>query len=449
VSNESKSPKSSKSTTASKSAKSELTSAQAAAVVDAPAGVTPDPDTPNLLGKGMATSLGEYFSAYIQRIRGGEMGALPAVAGLVVLMVIFSFADSHFLTERNIANLFTQAAELVTLGMALVFVLLLGEIDLSAGVTFGVAMSVFVRLTQPDGFSWPVALLIALAIGFVIGFAIGFFVAKIGVPSFVVTLGLFLGLQGVILIIIGAGGSYRVIPEEILAIQNSNLPPWAGWTLLVVVLLLLLGVALWDRSRRAASGAPNPPAIVMWLKLGGIAIMGIIMVVVLNADRGTKFKSLQGVPIVIPFILLIFLVGTFVLDRTRYGRYLYAVGGNAEAARRSGVNVTLVKWAAFCTCSVLAVIAGLFTVSRSGLADATLGRDIVLSGVAAAVVGGVSLFGGRGRLIHAVVGAFVIAVINNGLLLIHMPAGATLAASGAVLIVAATVDALSRKRAGA
>lgn len=433
----------------SKPSESEFTSTQEAAIVDAPVGVIPDPDTPNLLGKGMATSVGDYFRAYLQRVRGGEMGALPAVAGLVVLMVIFAFADSHFLTERNIANLFTQAAELVTLGMALVFVLLLGEIDLSAGVTFGVAMSVFVRLTQPDGFSWPVALLIALAIGFAIGFTIGFFVAKIGVPSFVVTLGLFLGLQGIILIIIGAGGSYRVIPPEILAIQNSNLPPWAGWALLIVVLLLLLGVALWDRSRRTASGAPNPPILVMWLKLGGIAVVGTIMVIVLNADRGTKIKSLEGVPIVIPFILLIFMVGTFVLDRTRYGRYLYAIGGNAEAARRSGVNVTFIKWAAFCTCSVLAVIAGLFTVSRSGLADATLGRDIVLSGVAAAVVGGVSLFGGRGRLIHAVVGALVITVINNGLLLIHMPAGATLAASGAVLIVAATVDALSRKRAGA
>ena len=430
------------------SPKGALSPEQEAAVVGAPPGVVPDPDTPNLLGKGMATSVGEYFSAYVQRIRGGEMGALPAVAGLVVLMVIFSFADSHFLTERNIANLFTQAAELVTLGMALVFVLLLGEIDLSAGVTFGVAMSVFVRLTQPDGFSWPVALLIALAIGFAIGFTIGFFVAKIGVPSFVVTLGLFLGLQGVVLIIIGAGGSYRVVPPAILKIQNSNLPIWAGWALLVIVLLLLFGVAMWDRARRSASGAPNPPIVVMWLKLGGIALIGGIIVAVLNVDRGTKIRSLQGVPIVIPLILLIFMVGTFVLDRTKYGRYLYAIGGNAEAARRSGVNVTLVKWAAFCTCSVLAVIAGLFTVSRSGLADATLGRDIVLSGVAAAVVGGVSLFGGRGRLIHAVVGAFVIAVINNGLLLIHLPAGATLAASGAVLIIAATVDALSRRRAG-
>src|SRR6187399_141124 len=146
----------------------ELSAIQAGAVVDAPPGIEPDPDTPNLLGKGMSNSVWDHFKAYLGRVRGGEMGALPAVAGLVVLMVIFRFADPHFLTERNIANLLTQAAALVMLGMALVFVLLLGEIDLSAGVTFGVAMAVFVRLTQPDGLSWPLALLIALAIGLVI-----------------------------------------------------------------------------------------------------------------------------------------------------------------------------------------------------------------------------------------------------------------------------------------
>ena len=430
------------------SKKSALTPAQEAAVIDAPAGVVPDPDTPNLLGKGMATSVGDHFTAYIQRVRGGEMGALPAIAGLIVLMVVFTIADPVFLTERNMANLFNQSAEFITIGMALVFVLLLGEIDLSAGVTFGVAMTVFVRLTQPDGMSWPLALLLALGIGLVIGFVIGFFVAKIGVPSFVVTLGLFLGLQGVIIMLIGPGGTFRLIPEPIKAIQNKNLPVWAGWALLAAVLLLLLAVALWDRSRRAASGAPNAPLTIVWLKLGAIGVLGAVVVYFLNQDRGTALRELRGVPIVVPIVLLLGLVGTFVLDRTRYGRYLYAIGGNAEAARRSGVNVTLIKWAAFCTCSTLAVVAGLFSVSRVGSVSGTTGVDIVLSGVAAAVVGGVSLFGGRGRLIHAVIGAFVIAVITNGLGLVNLPAGATLAVSGAVLIVAATVDALARRRAG-
>lgn len=415
---------------------------------DAPAGVVPDPEAPNLLGNDTEITVGSQVSAYFQRVRGGEMGVLPAVAGLLVLVGIFAVANPLFLTERNVANLMTQAAALVTLGIALVFVLLLGEIDLSAGVTFGTALTVFVRLTQPGGMSWPLALLVALGIGFAIGFAIGFFVAKVGVPSFVVTLGLFLGLQGVILMIIGPGGTYRLIPEPIKAIQNKTLPPWAGWVMLAVILALLLGVALWDRARRAASGAPNAPFTLVWIKLGVIAALGAGMVWYLNQNRGAGNAVLQGVPIVVPMVLLILLVGTFVLDRTRYGRYLYAIGGNAEAARRSGVNVTLIKWAAFCTCSVLSVVAGVFYVSKSGLAEASTGVDIVLSGVAAAVVGGVSLFGGRGRLIHAVIGATVIAVIINGLTLLHLPAGATLAVSGAVLIVAATVDALSRRRSG-
>ena len=418
-------------------------------ILDAPEGVVPDPEAPNLLDKGVDTSISEQISGYFRRVRAGETGVLPAVGGLLVLVTIFTIANPLFLTERNIANLMTQAAALITLGMALVFVLLLGEIDLSAGVTFGVGMGVFVRLTQPDGVSWPLALLIALGIGFLIGFTIGFFVAKVGVPSFVVTLGLFLGLQGVMLMIIGPGGTYRVIPTPIKAIQSSNLPAWAGWALLVVVLALLLGVALWDRARRSRSGAPNPPMTLVWVKLGVVALLGGAMVYYLNQNRGTKLHELHGVPIVVPFVLLILLVGTFVLDRTKYGRYLYAIGGNPEAARRSGVNVTLIKWAAFCTCSVLSIIAGIFFVSKVGSADATTGRDIVLSGVAAAVVGGVSLFGGRGRLIHAVIGATVIAVIINGLGLLNLPNGANLAVNGAVLIIAATVDALARRRSAA
>ncbi|WP_430868807.1 sugar ABC transporter permease [Demequina aurantiaca] len=405
-------------------------------------------DAPSLLGRGVEQGIGDHFRAYLSKLRGGDMGALPAIGGLIVLMAIFALANDKFLTERNIANLMTQAAPLVMLGMALVFVLLLGEIDLSAGVTFGVAMAVFVRTTQPGGLSWPVAFMLALAIGLAIGAFIGFFVAKVGVPSFVVTLGLFLGLQGVILMIIGAGGTYRVIPEPIKAIQNSNLPVWAGWLMLAIALVLLLGVAMWDRWRRTRSGAPNPPVTIILAKLIGVALLGAFLVYFLNLDRGTNAHAVQGVPIVVPIVLVFVMIGTFVLDRTKYGRYLYAIGGNREAARRSGINVTLIRWSAFMVCSTIAVIAGVLSVSRIGSVDAASGRDIVLSGVAAAVVGGVSLFGGRGRLIYALVGALVIAVIENGLGLLRLPAGATLAVSGGVLVLAATIDALARRRNG-
>ncbi len=405
-------------------------------------------DTVNLLGAGVEQGPKDHAKAYIRRVRGGEMGALPAIGGLLVLVIIFSSAHSSFMTPRNMANLMTQAAPLVVLGMALVFVLLLGEIDLSAGVTFGVAMAVFVKYTQPGGMAWPLGLAVAIGIGFAVGFLIGFFVARIGVPSFVVTLGLFLGLQGVTLMIIGAGGTYRLIPEPIKAIQNANLPVWAGWVMLAALLALLLGVAVWDRARRVRSGAQNASLSIMWIKLSTIAVVGAGVVAFLSVDRGGAAKAIAGVPIVVPLVLVIGLIGTFALDRTRFGRYIYAIGGSREAARRSGVNVTAIKWSAFMVCSSLAVVAGLLYVSRVGSADASTGREIVLSGVAAAVVGGVSLFGGRGRLIHAAIGALVIATIENGLGLLGFSAGSTLAVSGGVLILAATVDALARRRSG-
>jgi D-xylose transport system permease protein len=416
------------------------------------------PSPTDLIGSGQEGTLGDQVKAWLQRVRGGEMGALPAIGGFIVLSVMFSILSPFFLTERNFANLMTQAATLVMLGMALVFVILLGEIDLSAGVTAGVSMGIFIVLVNVQGFHWIVALVVAFAVGLAIGTFIGFFVAKVGIPSFVVTLGLFLGLQGVQLIVIGSGGLYRVQIPEILAIQNKNLPTWAGWVLLAVVLAVSAATSFWDRARRRRAGVPNRTISLVFAKLGAIVVLGGIAVFLLNGNRGQAGTVLngttvggnivEGVPIVVPFVLAILWLGTFVLDRTRYGRYIYAIGGNAEAARRAGVKIVFIRWTAFMVCSSLAVVAGLFSISKVGSVDAAAGRDLVLSGVAAAVVGGVSLFGGRGRLIHAAVGALVIAVITNGLGLLNLPAGVNYAVTGGVLILAATVDAVSRKRAG-
>jgi D-xylose transport system permease protein len=401
------------------------------------------------IGSGQEGGVGDQVRAWLQRVRSGEMGALPAIGGFIVLSILFSILSPVFLTERNFANLMTQAATLVMLGMALVFVILLGEIDLSAGVTAGVTMCIFVVLVNVQGFNWIVALAIAFGTGFLIGTFIGFFVARVGIPSFVVTLGLFLGLQGVELIIIGAGGLYRVQIPEILAIQNRNMPPWAGWAMLVVILAVSAATSFWDRARRSRAGVLNRTITLVWIKLGFIALLGGTVVFILNQDRGQSVRAVQGVPIVVPIVLAILWAGTFVLDRTKYGRNIYAIGGNAEAARRAGIKVVMVRWTAFIICSTLAVVAGLFSISKVGSVDAAAGRDLVLSGVAAAVVGGVSLFGGRGRLLHAAVGALVIAVITNGLGLLNLPAGVNFAVTGGVLILAATVDAVSRKRGGA
>ncbi|MDF2491844.1 MAG: xylH 3 [Microbacterium sp.] len=408
----------------------------------------PDPVVSDLIGSGVEGGILDQVRAWWQRVRSGDMGALPAVGGLVVLGILFALLSPYFLTERNFANLLNQAATLVMLGMALVFVLLLGEIDLSAGVTGGVGMAIFVVLNGQFDVPWPVALLAGFGFGVVIGALIGFFVARVGIPSFVVTLGLFLGLQGLALVVIGPGGLFRLEVPELIALQNGNLPVWGGWVMLGVILLVSAATSWWDRRRRTRAGVPNRTGSLVVAKLAVIAVLGGAVVFILNQDRGQSVIAVQGVPIVVPIVLVILWIGTLVLDRTKFGRYLYAIGGNAEAARRSGVKVRWVKWWAFVIASSLAVFSALLSVSRVGSVDATVGRDIVLSGVAAAVVGGVSLFGGRGRLMHAAIGALVIAVITNGLGLLNLPAGINLLVTGGVLILAATVDALSRIRSG-
>ncbi len=410
--------------------------------------VTPATQTPVRIGTGHEGSLTDQVRGYLQRLRHGEMGALPAIGGLVALSILCSFLSPFFLTRMNFANLFTQAATLVMIAIALVFVILLGEIDLSAGVTSGVAMATFVIMVNVMKVNWIVAILLALLVGFLIGTFIGFFVARVGIPSFVVTLGLFLGLQGLQLLIIGTGGLYRIETPEIRAIMNDNMPIWGGWVMLAVAVLVSLATSLWDRRRRIRAGVVNRPVLLMWAKLAVIALGGGIVVALLSDDRSSSILPVQGVPIVIPIALTVLWAGTFVLDRTRFGRYLYAVGGSPEAARRAGIKVASIRMFAFMVCSTLAVVSGIFDASRIGSVSASSGGAIVLSGVAAAVVGGVSLFGGRGRLIHAAIGAFVIAIIANGLGLLGLPSGVNFLVTGGVLILAASVDAVSRKRVG-
>lgn len=400
------------------------------------------------LGSGHEGTLRDQVSAYFQRLRNGEMGALPAVVALIALGVLFSALSPYFLTKLNIANLFVQTAELAVLAIALVFVLLLAEIDLSAGVTAGVGLAIFTILNQRFGIDPILSIIISLAFGALVGSIIGFFVAKIGVPSFVVTLGFFLAFQGLQLILLGDGGIFRIDIPFIKSLMNDNMPVWAGWALLVLMLALSAWLSIWDRSRRARSGLVNRPISLMYIKLAAIAVLGGATVFILNENRSVSIIAISGVPIVIPVVLGILFVGTFILDRTLFGRHLYAVGGNPEAARRSGIKVTKVRITAFMVCSTLAVFSGVLHASRIGSVESTMGRTIVLNGVAAAVVGGVSLFGGRGRLIHAVVGALVISIIDNGLGLIGLPAGVNFLVTGGVLTAAATIDALSRKRSG-
>jgi D-xylose transport system permease protein len=401
------------------------------------------------IGSGHEGNVRHQIDAYFSRVKGGEMGALPSVLSLFVLTILFSVLNPYFFTQGNFANLLTQTATLMMLAMALVFVILIAEIDLSAGVTSGVAMALFILMTNKGGIDWRISILAGLVLGAAIGAMIGFFVAKVGVPSFVVTLGLFLGFQGLQLALLGDGGLYRIEVPEIKAIMNDNLPAWMGWGFFLAALTLMTALNFYDRAVRSRSGLANRPISLMYTKLAIVAVIGASLVALLNTNRSTSMKEISGVPIVVPIAITVLFFGTLLLDRTLFGRHLYAVGGNPEAARRSGIKVVKIRIIAFMLCSFLAVISGIFNASRIGAVEATAGKSIVLSGVAAAVVGGVSLFGGRGRLIHAAVGALVIAIIDNGLGLLGLPAGINFLVTGGVLILAATVDAVSRKRSSA
>jgi D-xylose transport system permease protein len=398
---------------------------------------------------GQEGSVSEQIRAFGSRLKGGEMGVLPAVGALLILVALFSALSPYFMTTINIANLFTQAATLAMLAAALVFVLMLGEIDLSAGVTAGTGMALFVKLNSVDGWPWGISFAVAFLVAILVGSFLGFFVAKVGVPSFVMSLAVYLALPGVMLLILGDGGLLRLEVPEIKAIMNTNLPVWAGWAFLAICIVVTFAMGLWDRSRRVRANLPVRPIAFLLAKVVSFAIIGGAGVFFLNLQRSLlPTNPIQGVPTVIPIVVFILFVGTFVLDRTRFGRHMYAVGGNPEAARRAGIKVTNIRISAFIICSFLAMISGVFNVSRIGNVESSAGRAIVLSGVAAAVVGGVSLFGGRGRLAHAAIGALVIAVIDNGLGLLGLPAGIAFIITGSVLLIAATADALARKRSG-
>ena len=398
------------------------------------------------IGSGYEGNVKEQISGYLLKIKSGDMGSLPAMLGLVILAILFTAMSPVFLTALNFANLFNQAATLIVLAMGLVFVLVLAEIDLSAGVTAGVSAAILV-ISLHNNVNWILSIFIAIVTGVVIGYFIGVIVARVGIPSFVVTLACFLAFQGLQLLIIGNGGLYRIENSQVLAIQNSNLSLMQGWIFYAVGILLFIYSGFAARRRRSRNNQPNRPMVFLYAKIAFAVVAGAGVVAALNLERSSnKDFPIHGVPIVIPVVIVLFVLGTFVLDRTKFGRHVYAVGGNPEAARRAGIKVTGVKIAVFTICSTTAAISGIISASRVGSVDASMGRTIVLNGVAAAVVGGVSLFGGKGRLSQAVIGGFVIAIIDNGLGLMGYNSGINLLITGAVLLLAASADAISRKR---
>jgi D-xylose transport system permease protein len=397
--------------------------------------------------------LGGVVRDYLARVRGGDIGSLPAVLGLIILVIVFSaLRPDTFTSSLNLANLIGQSAGVMVIAMGLVFVLLLGEIDLSAGYTGNVAAATMALVMADHGWAWPQAILLGLLVGTFIGFVIGILVARVGIPSFIVTLAAFLGLQGVSLKIIGEGGTIGISNDFVLKLNNGNMSVATSWIVAVVGVALYAGLTLLSLLRRRRQGLVAPPILLWAIKSGFLAVLVFALVGYLSKERAINplLKSLKGVPYVVAIIVVLVVVLGYLLNKTSWGRHVYAVGGNAEAARRAGINVAWIKMSCFMMCSTLAA-AGVFLIASrdNSVSPATAGSQTLLFAVGAAVIGGTSLFGGKGRVTDAVVGGLVIAVINNGMGLLNQSSATVYMVTGLVLLIAATVDALSRRRATA
>ena len=391
------------------------------------------------------TARGNGLTDYARRwwtdVKAGELGSLPIILGLIIIAIVFQTQNDRFLTAGNFVNLIVQSAAITVIAMGVVWVLLLGEIDLSVGYVSGVAGVTTAVLLTPDGNELPTAVAIALAIGAgaAIGTLHGLLITKIGIPSFVVTLAGLLAWNGVVLLMIGSRGTVILQDDFTIGLANDFLAPAAAWIVMIACTVLYAGMQLNEVRVRRRAGLEHEPLSLVGIRVGGLAVALGIVVAVANEDRG------------VPYVLLLvaaLLVGwTFVLKRTRFGRYVMAVGGNTEAARRAGINVDRIKIAVFAICSSMAAVGGIILASRLRSVDTNAGGgSILLYSIAAAVIGGTSLFGGRGHIKSALLGALVIASIDNGLGLLGLGSGEKFVITGGVLLLAVAVDSLSTRR---
>ncbi|MDT7654286.1 MAG: D-xylose transport system permease protein [Pseudonocardiales bacterium] len=444
-----------------------------------------------------ARTTGEALRGYLTSLRSGDLGALPALLGLLALFILFTaLAPDTFPSLLNLANLLQQGAGQTIIAMGLVFVLLTGEIDLAAGTASGLTASVMALHLVSGGnllgaMGTPVFLLfaaviviaivlavllriwagaaaagvallllvvgfapnpwlemlLAVCVGVVIGCLTGFLVAKVGMPSFVVTLALFIAWQGVILQLIGDGGTLGLRDPVINAVANGNLSTLGSWVLFIVAAGGYAAVMINRQVSRRRLGLVAQPTGLVLIKTAAVVVLAAVATYLLTVNRSPGQLQISGVPYVVPLVLVLLVVGTYVLDRTRFGRHVYAVGGNREAARRAGINVVRIRAAVFVISTAFAAIGAIVYSSKVGsVSPSAGGGNTLLFAVGGAVIGGTSLFGGRGRISNAVIGGAVLATVNNGLGLLGQPASVVFLVNGIVLLLAAGVDVLSRRR---
>jgi D-xylose transport system permease protein len=391
-----------------------------------------------------AGSLKDYVSNWIARVRAGDTGALPVIAGLIIIAVIFQSLNGNFLTPGNLVNLMVQGSVYMLFSLGMIFILLLGEIDLSIGFIGGVAGVVMALLTFGNGaYPWHFGVGVGLLCGAAIGFINGIIITSIGLPSFIVTLAGLLAWNGVMLIILGNGGTIPINDQMIVNLANGLLTPMAGWIVGAILVVLICGDMILSYRRRKHA---TEPVSVLVLKVAGIVIAGIVVIALCNVDRGRGAISIQGVPWVLLIVFGFAWLWTTILKRTKFGVYVYAIGGNSEAARRAGISVNRIRVAVFTIAGFMGGVAGIIYASRLRSVSTNLdGGTLVLYCIAAAVIGGTSLFGGRGRAVSAILGGLVIASIDNGMGLLGLSAAARYVVTGIVLVIAVTIDALASR----
>jgi D-xylose transport system permease protein len=380
-----------------------------------------------------------YFDVLVRRMRAGELGSIPVVVGLIVIWIVFQSLDSRFLSSANLSNLVQQMSAVGIISIGIVLVLLLGEIDLSVGSVSGLTSAILAVLNVNHG--WPTLVAIAAAIlaGAVIGLLHGLFFAKIGVPAFVVTLAGLIGWQGLQLTVLGKQGTINFpFDGGVAKLANTYYAPDLAYGIVAIVVGGYVLSMLVAARRRARAGLPARPLSEAVLRALILAVPLLVIVYVLDQSRG------------LPLALLIFggLVVLFdlILRRTLYGRYVFAVGGNPEAARRAGINVTMIRVTVFMLASAFAAAGGVMAASRLyAVNQSSGGSDVLLNAIAAAVIGGTSLFGGRGSTYSALLGILVIQSITNGMLLLNLGTDVRFMITGAVLLAAVTVDAVARR----
>jgi D-xylose transport system permease protein len=402
----------------------------------------------------LAQSLGQYLRAWLQRIRNGDSGVLPVLLGIVIVAVAFQIANGRFLSPQNLVNLFEQSTIYMLLAMAEIFALLLGEIDLSVGLVMGLGAVLVAEMIQPDGLGlpWWVAIILTLLLCSFVGLVQGSMVARLKMPSFIVTLGGLLILEGVCIIVLGGslvgiGNSHFNNEVVIYDLFYGKFSPLVSWILLAVVVVGAGGWTWFRDSQRRRSGLVAPPASLTALKILVAAAAGVVVVAVCNVNRA-HFGTIVGLPYLIPIVLVVMVGWTMLLQRTRFGRYVYAIGGNPEAARRAGISLPKIRTWGFVLASLTAGIAGVLFASWQVSITTNVIKDAnqyVLLAVAAAVIGGTSLFGGRGKTLHGVLGGLVIGSIYNGLFLLGVSADWIDIVVAMVLLAAGTIDVLSRR----